>query len=889
MKDAQPAAIHLKDYKAPDFSITRTRLEFELFETYADVRATLTIQRQTLDKEAALVLDGQELELLFVSVDDAEIQATNYQLTDDTLAISDVPDRFELVCVTRIKPQENTSLEGLYKSHKMFCTQCEAEGFRKITYYLDRPDVLSEFTTRITADKSKYPVLLSNGNKIAEGNSEEGRHWVEWQDPFKKPSYLFALVAGDLVSLDDTFTTMSGREISLRIFVEEKDHNKCDHAMVSLKKAMTWDEQVYGREYDLDIFMIVAVDDFNMGAMENKGLNIFNSSCVLASKETTTDDSFQSIEAIVAHEYFHNWSGNRVTCRDWFQLSLKEGFTVFRDSEFSSDMGSRTVKRVEDVNMLRTHQFAEDAGPMAHPVQPASFIEISNFYTLTVYEKGAEVVRMIHSLLGGEVFRKGSDLYFERHDGAAVTIDDFVRAMADASGRDFSQFMNWYRQAGTPRVSVSASYREKENEFELTVKQSCPATPESNVKKPFHMPMALALVGEQGPIELQLKGQLGKGNNECVLELTENEQTYIFSGVKERPVPSLFRNFSAPVKINYNYSLEDLQRIIAKDTDGFCRWDASQQMAVKSIFSVMDALGNEPSPTVNSQLLDAQGDILQQAIDTIDGKDTQDLQMLAYTMALPSEEYLSEIQSSIDVEKTHHARIRVKRKLAIQFYDRYLAIYERLACDEIFSTDAQSIARRSLKNTALSYLVASGKADAVELCNRQLQNATNMTDELAALTNIVHSSSKSAELIKSDCLQSFYNKWQHETLVLNRWFALQATNPNPGTLEQIQALMGHAAFDINNPNKLRALVGGFSNRNPSCFHDRSGSGYTFLSDRIIELNQKNPQIAARLLTPLTRWKKYDEQRQENMKKALGRIQAVPALSKDVYEVVSKSL
>ncbi len=888
MKDVQPQTIYLKDYQAPDFNIVRTDLVFDLYEDYAQVAARLAIEKVQKGSNKALTLHGSELELISLAIDDKPLAADEYRIDDESLTIFTVPDNFQLLTRTRIKPQENTSLDGLYKSQKMFCTQCEAEGFRKITYYLDRPDVLSEFTTKIIADKARYPVLLSNGNKIAEGQEGSARHWVQWHDPFKKPSYLFALVAGELVNVDDAFTSMSGREILLRIFVEDKDKDKCDHAMSALKKAMKWDEEVYGREYDLDIFMIVAVDDFNMGAMENKGLNIFNTSCVLASQETTTDDSFQAVEGVVAHEYFHNWSGNRVTCRDWFQLSLKEGFTVFRDSEFSADMGSRAVKRVEDVALLRTHQFAEDASPMAHPVQPSSFIEISNFYTLTVYEKGAEVVRMVHSLLGPELFRQGSDLYFDRHDGEAVTIEDFIQAMSDVSGRDFSQFMRWYQQAGTPRVKVRSSYEPAQNRYCLTFEQSCPPTPETEEKLPFHIPIAVGLLGEAGPIPFSLEAG-GKTVEETVLEITEKTQTINFFDVKEQAVPSLLRNFSAPIKLTYAYSMDDLQRIISLDTDGFNRWDASQQLAVKVGDQVRAELANSPAPAVSAVLIDAHQALLQQALASLKGEQQHDLQMLAYALSLPDEQYLFEQQATIDVEGTHHARKRIKRKLANVHYSLYREIYERLSVSSDFDVDADSVARRRLKNTALSYLAASNKSEAIAIIEKQLASANNMTDEIAALSELAHSGAKEAEGLKDTYLEQFFIKWKHEALVVNRWFAVQATIPDPSTIKKVKGLMEHSHFDLNNPNKLRALIGGFCNRNAICFHDRSGEGYQFLKERIVDLNAKNPQIASRLLTPLTRWKRFDEHRQQLMRQQLEEIQALDKLSKDVFEVVSKSL
>ncbi len=885
MRDSQPRTIYLKDYREPDFWINKTSLEFELFADYTEVKSTLELVRNPrADKEASLVLHGQELELREVKIDGTILVESDYKTDLETLEVFSVPNKFEFSCVTRIKPHENTSLEGLYKSRTMYCTQCEAEGFRKITYYLDRPDVMSEFHTRISADKVAFPVLLSNGNLIDSG--EEGdRHWALWHDPFKKPCYLFALVAGDLVGIDDTFTTRSRRQVALRIFVEQKDADKCDHAMQSLKRAMKWDEEVYGREYDLDIFMIVAVDDFNMGAMENKGLNIFNTSCILAKPETTTDAGFQRVEAVVAHEYFHNWSGNRVTCRDWFQLSLKEGFTVFRDAEFSADMGSRTVKRVEDASMLRTMQFAEDAGPMAHPVQPSSFIEISNFYTLTVYEKGSEVVRMIHTLLGPELFRKGSDLYFERHDGQAVTIEDFVAAMADASGRDFSQFMNWYRQAGTPVVKCEGRYDEGKNEFTLKVRQSCPATPEAKDKKPFLIPLAVGLLGDAGALPLKIKGQQPdtdtNDNTHKVLEITKAEQEFIFEEVPERPVPSLLRGFSAPVKLDYNYSREDLTRLMSRDTDGFCRWDASQQLGVDVIRDMMAQMGGNPSPSIDAGFVDAYRVLLEdQSLDPA---------MVALILQLPSEDYLAELSQPVDVEGIHYARECVKRKLATALYDNLLRVYHANETVGEYKVDAGSIGRRSLRNTALHYLMLSGRAEVIELCRKQYRTAGNMTDTMAALAAIVYSGSAHVQSLKQELLNDFYEKWKDESLVVNQWLSVQASSPVPGTLNTVKALTQHAAFDVRNPNKVRALIGGFCMRNAINFHDRSGEGYAFLADQIIILDGQNPQIAARLLTPLTKWKRYDDKRQALMKKQLQRIGEQPKLSKDVYEVVTKSL
>ncbi|HEY5717707.1 MAG TPA: aminopeptidase N, partial [Motiliproteus sp.] len=685
MSKNNPRTIYLKDYRVPPFLIERTALHFELGEKATLVKSRLSMRRNPASEEqtAPLALHGDgSLELRRLVVDGRDLAASEYELGEQGLVIPGAfTAPFELECVTLIKPQENTSLEGLYKSNGMFCTQCEAEGFRKITYYLDRPDVMSIFTTTVVADQVEYPVLLSNGNPVAQGE-QDGRHWVTWEDPFAKPAYLFALVAGKLAVVEDSFTTCSGREIALRLFVEPQNLDKCEHAIRSLQKAMRWDEQVYGREYDLDIFMIVAVDHFNMGAMENKGLNIFNSSCVLAKPETTTDSSFERIEGIVAHEYFHNWSGNRVTCRDWFQLSLKEGFTVFRDAEFTADMGSRTVKRIDDVALLRTQQFAEDAGPMAHPIRPASFIEISNFYTLTVYEKGAEVVRMLHTLLGAETFREGSDLYFARFDGQAVTTDDFVACMAEVSGLDLTQFKHWYSQAGTPRVEVEDHYDADSGRYTLTLSQSCPPTPECSDKQPFVIPVALGLLDEAGN-DLPL----GPGQTTQVLRLEQAQQTFVFEQIPCRPVPSLLRGFSAPVILRYPYSRDQLMFLMAHDSDGFNRWDAGQQLAVQIIQGLISdyQVGRE-------LLLDER---LEQAYRLVLADDELDEAMVAKMLTLPSEAYLAQLADEIDVDAIHAVRNFVRRTLAERLAEPLQATYQRNRSQGPFALNAAAVAQRA--------------------------------------------------------------------------------------------------------------------------------------------------------------------------------------------------
>ncbi|MRI35274.1 aminopeptidase N [Endozoicomonas sp. OPT23] len=881
MKDAQPKAIFLKDYQAPDYWIDTTDLTFDLHEDHALVTSVLGVRRNDDRSDGSsempnLSLVGIDLELVSVAVDGQELPADTYVASADQLILPVKSQAFDLTVVTRIRPQENTSLEGLYKSNGMFCTQCEAEGFRKITYYLDRPDVMSKFTTKVTADKGRYPVLLSNGNDIVRGDLDDNRHFVTWEDPFKKPSYLFALVAGDLEVVDDTFTTMTGREVKLRIFTETHNIHKCDHAMVSLKKSMKWDEEVYGREYDLDIFMIVAVDHFNMGAMENKGLNIFNSSCVLASSDTASDASYQRVEAIVAHEYFHNWSGNRVTCRDWFQLSLKEGFTVFRDAEFSADMNSRGVKRIEDATMMKTAQFAEDAGPMAHPIRPQSFIEISNFYTLTIYEKGCEVVRMIQTIVGKDNFRKGSDLYFDRHDGEAATCEDFVKAMEDASGVDLTQFRNWYNQAGTPVLNVTDSFDQASGKYSLTIAQSCPATPGQDTKLPFHIPVAIALLDAEGN-NLPLNSA---GDTEQVLHLKEAEETFVFEGLSAKPLPSLLRQFSAPVKVKYDYSRDDLVFLLKHDSDSFNRWDAGQRLATEVIQEMVSAQAEGKSVAPDSKLIAAMGAVI---------ADQQlDMAVKARMLVLPTEASLSEQAEEIQPLLIAEARSQVKQAIAAAHKDALLALYNALEQQGDYQPVASDIAERSLRNTCLAYLTELDEADMLNLAASQYDQAANMTDRNAALVAAINASHQD-KAVTDRLLGDFLNRFKDDAVVMDGWFAIQASSSVLGTLSHVKALMEHDSFDKTSPNKLRSLIGGFAAGNMKRFHEGNGEGYEFLADMIIILDKQNPQVAARLMTPLTRWKKYEPEVRERMKKALERIKAVPDLSTDIFEVVTKSL
>ncbi|MFK7864121.1 MAG: aminopeptidase N [Pseudohongiellaceae bacterium] len=898
MKNAQARTTFLKDYTKPSYLIDNTALHFDLFEDHAIVNSTLDMRVNNeagFNPEADLLLNGSDLTLESISIDGVELEKSLFTRDEDSLTILNVQKliadqeggRFTLSCRTKIEPQNNTALEGLYKSKKMFCTQCEAEGFRRITYYLDRPDVMSKFVTTVEADKKKYPVLLSNGNNIASGDSEKSssRHWVTWEDPFRKPSYLFALVAGDLISLGDTFVTMSGRSIELKIYVEEKDLDKCGHAMMSLKNSMRWDEQEYGREYDLDIFMIVAVDDFNMGAMENKGLNIFNTSCVLANPKTQSDFAFQRVEAVVAHEYFHNWSGNRVTCRDWFQLSLKEGFTVFRDSEFSADMGSRTVKRIEDVAFLRTVQFAEDGGPMAHSVRPDSYMEISNFYTVTIYEKGAEVVRMIQLLVGPENFRKGSDLYFERHDGQAVTTEDFVKAMEDASGVDLTQFRRWYSQAGTPRLSISSSFDESAGHWKMKVSQTCPDTPSQTNKDPFHIPLRLGLLNSTGePLPLSLVGEEGENVYDRVLDIKGAEQEFVFQGIESKPIPSLLRGFSAPVKLSYDYSHDELFFLMVHDSDGFNRWNASQMLATAYIEQLLSQYKNDQQFEFPELLATAFSVVLDSALHDED----LDKAMVAQLLSPPVLGALIEQSEVADVFGMYKVREFLLDSLAKQLQEKFEQVYATVLDSSAYSPDADSIAKRSLKSLCLSFLVRTGDERWIDNCYDQFVTATDMTNQSAALRILVNSHSEKARPLASEALASFYKQWSHEPLVVDQWLVIQATAQVPTALEHVKALLKDDAFEIRNPNKVRSLIGAFCSQNHTGFHHASGEGYEFLADQVLVLDKLNPQIASRLLTPLTRWKKYDSKRQALMQAQLLRVKAEEGLSKDVFEIVEKS-
>ncbi len=879
MKQSDAKTIYRADYQPPSFFIDTVDLTVSLFEEKAVVTSLLHIRRgEQTAADAPLVLDGEELSLLELALDDRPLAEGQYEVTQQDLTVFKVPKSFTLRCVTEICPQHNTSLEGLYQSGANYYSQCEAQGFRKITYYLDRPDVMARFSTTIEADNS-LPVLLANGNLLEQGRLGDQRHFARWYDPFPKPCYLFAVVAGDLVAITDTFTTQSGRLVDLHIYVEEHNKERCAHAMSSLQRAMQWDEEVFGLEYDLDLYMIVAVDDFNMGAMENKGLNLFNSKYVLAEPATATDDDYEGIEAVIAHEYFHNWTGNRVTCRDWFQLSLKEGLTVFRDQQFTADMTSPAVKRINDVQLLRNVQFPEDSGPMAHPVRPDHYIEINNFYTVTIYDKGAEVIRMIHTLLGPERFRKGMDLYIARHDGQAVTCDDFVAAMADGGGIDLDQFKNWYSQAGTPELTVTTAYDHRQQTYSLTVEQSCPATPGQEHKNPFHLPFKVALLAEDGrPLAMRLDGEVNASAAQRILEIRKTREEFVFRDIPVRPVPSLLGSFSAPVKLNYHYGDAELRFLMVHDTDAFNRWEAGQRLACRLLLSLVDDVQAGRPLVLPADFVAVYGRILKDEV--------ADPALLARLITLPTEKYLGEQMELIDVEAIFTARRFVRRELARQLFVPFLSTYHGALLNEPYRYDPALSGQRLLKNVALSYLMMTRKPEVVELCLRQFEEADNMTDTLSAFRAIMHN---------PDCPErkavqtAFFSQWQHNSLVLDKWFAVQATAPLAGTLAEVKELTGHPAFALGKPNKVRALIGAFCGANQICFHDQSGEGYAFLADQVLALDRINPQIAARMVSPLSRWQRYDVKRQQLMRGELERILADEALSKDVYEIVSRSL
>ena len=874
---AQPRTIRLEDYTPPAYRVEHTDLHFDLRPEGTRVRARLRLRRNGTGP-APLWLDGEGQRLLGVALDGRSLEPGEYRLAAGGLEIPDPPAEFGLEILSECDPARNTALEGLYLSSGMFCTQCEAEGFRRITYYPDRPDVLARFTVTLEADEARCPVLLSNGNRVAQGRSGNGRHWARWEDPHPKPSYLFALVAGDLACRADRFVTASGREVRLEIYTTGQDLPRTAHAMESLKRAMAWDEARYGLEYDLDVYMIVAVADFNMGAMENKGLNVFNTRYVLADPETATDGDFRAIEAVIGHEYFHNWTGNRVTCRDWFQLSLKEGLTVFRDQEFSADMGSAAVKRIEDVRLLRKRQFPEDDGPMAHPVRPREYVEINNFYTATVYEKGAEVVRMYQTLLGREGFRRGMDLYFRRHDGQAVTTDDFRAAMADANGVDLSRFARWYDQAGTPVLRVHSTWHPGARRLELELEQSCPPTPGQAHKDPVPIPLALGLLnarGESMPVRLAGEGEEAAATTRVLL-VQEARQRVELVGVDDEPVPSLLRGFSAPVRLEYPYTPEELALLYAHDPDPFNRWEAGQRLAMAELLAMVAVIGEGGEPRMGPHFAAAFGRQLES-----DG----DMELTACALGLPGEEEIADRLEEVDPEAVHLAREAAMGQLAAEFEQALAAVHERTAGAPPGDLGREAVGRRALRNTVLAFL---GRLDSPAVWARmedQYRRAANMTERLAAFEALVNSSSPWRE----DCIEDFHRRYRADPLVLDKWFAAQARSRRADTLERVRALWEHPDFVPTNPNKVRALLGAFASGNPARFHDPSGAGYRFVADRILELDRMNPQVAARVLGAFTRWRRLEPVRRERMRQELERIAAAPRLSPDCYEIAHKSL
>jgi aminopeptidase N len=875
----KPQEIYLKDYQPSNYLIKEAFLHFDLHPEYTIVKSILKFYRNPEAKgENTLSLDGEELQLRTLLLDGKTLEQDRYQLTPHKLIIPKVPDAFTLETEVLIKPAENKALSGLYQSKGNYCTQCEAQGFRRITYFLDRPDILTLFTTTITADKQRYPVLLSNGNLIDSKDLDHNRHWVMWQDPSLKPCYLFALVAGDYEWREETFTTVSGRDIILRVYVEKGNLAQSDHAMASLKHAMRWDEKTYGREYDLDIYMIVAVSDFNMGAMENKGLNIFNDRYILAKQDTATDEDYVNVESVIGHEYFHNWSGNRVTVRDWFQITLKEGLTIFRDQNFTADMTSHAVKRIRDANIIRNFQFPQDAGPLAHPIRPDSYIEINNFYTVTVYNKGAEVIRMIETLLGKATFRKGMDLYFARNDGKAVTTEDFVKAMADASSMDLSQFQRWYHQAGTPHVEVTGDYNDQDKSYTLTFKQSCPATPGQAHKQNFVIPIRMALLDEQGnELALHLKDDPSHYHDTVkVLTLTEKEQKFTFEKVTKKPLPSLLRNFSAPVKLHYPYNDDELIFLMSHDTDGFNAWDAGQTLTSKLLTHLVKT--QQPG-----QELDIKPEIVTAFHKLLNNKQLDKL-LLPEMLTLPTESYLLETLPGADIVEIYTVRRKFRKYLAKQLKDDFLRLYQANNSGK-YSLDKAAIAQRRVKNVCLAYLLLLENQDALDLAMSQFNTGDNLTDIIGALTPLSNIDCKE----RQQALTQFYDHYQKEPLVVDKWFSLQALSSLPGTFEEVKSLMTHPQFDLQNPNKARALIGVFSQYNYPGFHDLGGEPYAFLTDIVLTTDAFNPQLAARLIEPLIRWRKYDKERQALMHEQLHRIANVPKLSNDVYEIVTKSL
>jgi aminopeptidase N len=878
MRTEEPRPVRLQDYRAPDWLIETVHLDVSLDAKASIVRAKLKLKPNSAASPAPLVLDGEDLKLGSLTLDGKPLPPENFVATPDRLTIPQPPHReFELDIETIVDPSANTQLMGLYRAGTTYCTQCEAEGFRRITYFLDRPDVMAVYTTRIEADRNEAPVLLSNGNLIAHGDVPgTTRHYAVWHDPFPKPSYLFALVGGQLARVSDSFTTMSGRTVALHIYVEPGKEARCPYAMDSLKRAMRWDEEAFGREYDLDIFMIVAVSAFNMGAMENKGLNVFNDKYVLASPTSATDNDYAHIEAVIAHEYFHNWTGDRITCRDWFQLCLKEGLTVFRDQEFTADQRSRAVERIGDVRSLRSHQFVEDAGPLAHPVRPELYHEINNFYTTTVYDKGAEVVRMIKALLGPETFRKGMDLYFTRHDGEAATVEQFVQCFADVSGRDTKQFMRWYSQAGTPEVVVTPRYDARARTFRLDVVQTTPPTPGQPTKMPMVIPLAVGLLGKDGrDLPLMLDGRpLQRG----VLELTQPSQSFVFTDVAERPIPSLNRGFSAPIKLSLPMEADDLRFLAAHDVDSFNRWQAVQTLGMTLLTANVAAIRAGAPTRSDDGLMAALGAVL---------NDTKlEPAFVALTLSPPSEaDVAREIGRDVDPQAVFAARRKLRAAIGERHAGALADMYDRMNTGGQYRPDAQGAGRRSLKNLCLDLLAATERADAIARAAAQYQNADNMTDRMAALETL----SLHDRPARAAAFEDFYRRYADDPLIIDKWLALQAAIPEPATLDRVKALTKHPAFSMANPNRVRSLIGSFAQANHTQFNRADGAGYDFVADIVLALDPKNPQVAARITGAFRSWRALETQRRQRAEATLRRVVAAPSLSRDVTDIVARTL
>ena len=886
MSDSKPKTVLRSAYRAPDYLIDTVDLDFDLHEGGTRVEARLGVRRRAdaSDEGAPLVLLGEGLELCEIEIDGRPLGDSEYRIEEGRLVIVAPPAHFELRTQVTIHPESNTQLSGLYKSGGNFCTQCEAMGFRRITYFLDRPDIMARYSVSIEADRERYPVLLSNGNRIETEDLEGGRHRVRWEDPFPKPSYLFALVAGDLRCHGGEYETASGRTVRLEIWVEPQNVDACDHALRSLTRAMKWDEERFGLEYDLDIYMIVAVGDFNMGAMENKGLNVFNSKFVLALPETATDDDYEGIESVIAHEYFHNWTGNRVTCRDWFQLTLKEGLTVYRDQLFSEDMTSQAIVRIANVNQLRSRQFPEDEGPMAHPIRPDSYISMDNFYTATVYEKGAEVIRMYDALLGRDGFRKGMDLYFERHDGQAVTCDDFRFAMADASGRELTQFERWYAQAGTPRLRAEGQFDPEKKQYRLSLAQDYPETafeiPDADQRQPLHLPVRIGLLGPDGaaiPIRLEGEEEAEAVVTSRVLELTEAEQTFVFEGVAEEPVASLLRDFSAPVKLEMERSAESMALQMAHDEDAFNRWDAGQQLALGLLVDSAERVHRGERQPLDPAFSAAWARVL--------GDESLDGSLRTLALILPAERLIAQEMDVIHPDAIHAAREAMLRGLGEAHRDTLWNLYRALAPTQPYRHEREQIDRRRLRNLALRMLAVTGEEKAIEAAWTQYDQADNMTDAQAAfliLANQEHSR-------RDDVIVAFYERWKGDPLVLDKWFTIQAGSTRPDTLDCVRGLAEHPDFNLGNPNRVRSLIGAFCSGNQVRFHGASGEGYVFLADYVLALNDSNPQVASRMASIFNDWRRYDEDRQTAIQVQLERIASSGSLSKDVYEIVNRAL